>query len=73
MATGRPGKYQLMCEQWLVAINATIAAEARNGGQSITVPVYPVEQVMKMAVERLQKQGFRVDHKKPHVQISWSK
>lgn len=73
MTAGRPTKYELMTAQWLVAIHATICAEARNGGQSIMVPVHPVEQVMKQAMEELKKKGFRTDMKKPHVQISWSK
>ncbi len=73
LSDGRPGKYGLMCSQWMVAIEATIRAEARNGGHSITVPVHPVEQVMKQAMEELKKKGFRTDFKKPHVQISWSK
>lgn len=73
LADGRPSKYDMMCTQWMVAIDATIRAEARNGGHSIMVPVHPVEQVMKLAMKKLQEQGFRIDMKKPHVQISWSK
>lgn len=66
-------KYGLMVIQWLDAINATIRTEARNGGHSITVPVHPVEQVMKLAMDTLKERGFRIDMKKPNVQISWSK